>query len=190
MRGIKYIKTALTDYKVGAFTPSSRFVIRRIRRELGAGRKYIVEYGAGDGVVTRELLRHLPAGGKVVAIELNSKFLAELRTIKDPRLIVVAGDVTVISRTLKKIGVPRIDAVLSSIPFTFFPPRIRERVVRDTARALAPDGIFLIYQYSLLMRSLLKKYFAKIDLQLEPRNFLPMFFMVARKKKKPRIQAR
>ena len=187
IRGIKYIKTALADYKVGALTPSSRFVIRRIRRELGTKRNYIVEYGAGDGVVTRELLRHLPAGGRVIAIELNPKFLAELQTIKDPRLIVVAGDVAVLSRTLKKIGVPRIDAVLSSIPFTFFSSRVRERVVRDTARALAPDGIFLVYQYSLLMRSLLKKYFAKTDIYLEPRNFPPMFFMVARKNKKPRV---
>ncbi len=189
IRGIKYIKTVLTDYKVGAITPSSRFVIRRIQRELGAGRKYIVEYGAGDGVVTRELLRHLPVGGKVVAIELNPQFLAELRMIKDPRLIVVPGDVAILSRTLKKIGLPRIDAVLSSIPFTFFPPRIRERVARDTARALAPDGIFLVYQYSLLMRSLLKKHFPHLDIQLEPRNFPPMFFMAAHKNKKLRMGA-
>lgn len=187
IRAVKYLTTALTDYKVGALTPSSRFVIRRIRRELGAGRKYIVEYGAGDGVVTRELLRHLPAGGKVVAIELNPKFLTDLRAIKNPHLIVIGGDVAVLSRKLKKLGIPRIDAVLSSIPFTFFPPRIRERVVRDTARALAPDGIFLIYQYSLLMRTLLKKYFVKIDLQLEPLNFPPMFFMAARKNKKSRL---
>ena len=74
MKPIDFIKIAMKDYKkVGAITLSSRHTIRRVLRGLKPGYKYIVEYGAGNGVVTKEILKHLPADGRVVAIELNER---------------------------------------------------------------------------------------------------------------------
>lgn len=182
MNAVTFIKVALKDYKVGAFTISSRFAVSHILQELGKSASFLIEYGAGDGVITRDLVSRIPLYGKVVAVELNEHFLPDLRKIDDERLIVLQEDVAKLSHRLLELGLPRIDAVISGIPFSFFNPKTRERIVRDTAKALAPGGRFIIYQYSPLLFPILKKYFSHVKMRLEPRNLPPYFIMTAYKK--------
>ncbi len=182
MSGFDFLKATLKDYKVGAFTVSSKYVVRKLTEQLFISDvKYVVEYGAGDGIVTKEILEMLPEDGKLVAFEINGNFLGELRKIKDRRLLVVDADVVVASRDLKKFGLPHVDAVISGIPFTLISPEDRKKVIANTAGALGQGGIFLVYQYSPLILPILKKFFRNVDVSFEPRNFLPYFLMRAEK---------
>ncbi len=166
---------------VGAWFRSSRFVINKILRQLKPGYRYIVEYGAGDGVITQQLLKQLPKDGKVIALEINQLLLAELRTIKDPRLIVLDASVVDMSKDFSRLGLPHIDAVISGIPFTFFPPPVRKEIMQNTYNGLIEGGRFIVYQYSLLMFPHLKRAFPKRHFVYEPRNVLPYFIMVGEK---------
>lgn len=183
MPNINFLKTALMDYKVGALTPSSNFVVKQILKKLPHhSRACIVEYGAGDGVITKALLEHMPPDGKLVAIEMNPHFIALLKNIHDPRLQIVHGDVLKISKNLASLKLPRIDAVISGIPFSFFNSHERHLITKNTYNKLSEHGRFILYQVSPLMFTYLKKYFKKkIDLSLEVRNFPPYFIMVAEK---------
>jgi len=182
MTTFQFFKTALDDYKVGAFVPSSKYIIKRIIQLLPKDTQYLVEYGAGDGVITKELLRHLPSNGKLVAVELNGYFAASLRAIQDDRLIVIHNDVVSVSRNFSQLSMPRIDAVISGIPFTFFKSEERRHIVENTYRALGEGGVFLVYQVSPLMLPYLKKVFRNdVGMDIELRNFPPYFIMKAEK---------
>ena len=183
MSKVHFLKTALKDYKVGAFTPSSNFVVKQILKKLPHhSRTCIVEYGAGDGVITKALLEHMPRDGRLVAIEMNPRFIASLKKIHDSRLEVIHGDVLKVCRGLSNLNLPRIDAVISGIPFSFLHSSERHLVAQRTFEELSEHGRFILYQISPLMLPYLKRYFKKkIDLSLEVRNFPPYFIMTAEK---------
>ncbi len=183
MSKVHFLKTALKDYKVGALTPSSNFVVKQILKNLPHhSRACIVEYGAGDGVITKALLEHMPHDGTLVVIEMNPHFVALLKKIHDPRLQVIHGNVVKICKDLSDLKLPRIDAVVSGIPFSFLRSNERHLIASQTFENLSEHGRFILYQISPLMLPYLKRYFKKkVDLSLEVRNFPPYFIMVAEK---------
>ena len=63
MNAVNFIKVALGDYKVGAITVSTKYVADRVANALPKGAKNVIEYGAGDGVITKEILKRLPPDG-------------------------------------------------------------------------------------------------------------------------------
>jgi len=177
-----FLRTAIKDYKkVGALFASSRYVVQHVVHHIPPSCKFVVEYGAGDGVITKAILDHLPKDGNVVAIELNGELVEEVKKIQDERLVVVEGDVVFLASNLQKLGLPEVHTVVSGIPYSFLKPEIREQIVRETHSHLVEGGIFVVYQNSLLMLPLLKKYFRSCHTSFEARNFLPYFIMVARK---------
>jgi len=176
-----FLKTALRDYRVGAVLPSTRHAMRGVLAELPRECRYVVEYGPGDGVSTRAILASLPQDGLLAAVERNPDFLPGLRAIADARLRLVLGDVRAISTQLHLLGLPRIDTVVSSIPFSFLSHEERDAIVRRTEEALATGGRFIVYQYSPLMLRYLRKRFTRVRVRLEVRNLPPYFIMVAEK---------
>lgn len=183
MTGIEFLRTALRDHRIGAITKSSPQTIARVVEAIPRSCSYLVEYGPGDGTVTRAILDRLPRDGRLVAIERNATLFNALQNLHDPRFSVVHGDILDIAPRLHELPLPRIDAVVSCVPCTLLQPHERERLVRETHRALAPGGAFIIYQYSLLMRPLLQRYFGNVHLSFAPLNFPPYFVMTAVKGK-------
>lgn len=173
-----YLTTMIKDYRLGAVTRSSRFVVRRVLgalplEEPGAT---IVEYGPGDGVITARVLEGMHADSRLVAIETNPDFVAMLRGIDDTRFHLHAMGV---EEWLDQAEVSGVDAVFSGIPFTFFSPARRDAIVQRTHALLREGGAFVVYQNSLLMRPYLAKHFSSVTTAFEPRNFLPYFVMRA-----------
>ena len=182
MKPIDFIKIAVKDYKkVGAVTISSRHTIRRVLKGLKPEYKYIVEYGAGNGVITQEILKALPSDGTLAAIELNSRLFTELSKIKDKRLEVIHGNVLKISKDFSQLGLPRVDAVISSMPITLLNKAERKELIENTYQGLADGGRFIVCQYSLLVLPVIKKKFKKVDYSLELRNLPPYFVMIGEK---------
>ena len=182
MDNLGFIKTAIKDYKVGAITKTSSFVVKRILDCIKPEYKYFVEYGPGDGVLTKEILRIMPKDGKLVGIERNADFFSELRNIKDKRFLAVHGDIVDVTENLKSLRLPRIDFVVSNVPFTIMSGRIREKIVENTCGAMSPGGTFVVFQYSLLLKPIIKKVFNNFSSCIEIRNLPPYFIMTAEKK--------
>lgn len=182
MKPIDFIKIAVKDYKkVGALTISSRHTIRTVLKALKPGYKYIVEYGAGNGILVKEILKRLPKDGRLIGIELNESLFCELKKVKDPRFLPLNGDVAALVGDLETLGSPRVDAVISSIPLSFLKSDQRKKLIVETAKAITDGGKFIVYQYSLLALPLMKKAFKKVSYQIELRNIPPYFIMVGEK---------
>ena len=84
---INFLKVALSDRQIGAMTRSSKYVVKAIMRNLSdLSLRRVIEYGPGDGVITKAILNRMPKDGQLIVVETNLRFLKILRDIKDPRL--------------------------------------------------------------------------------------------------------
>jgi phospholipid N-methyltransferase len=176
-----FLKNAIFNRNVGAVTMSSKYVIKNVTQRLGKPLHTVIEYGPGDGVMTRALLLHLAPQGKLFVIESNPQFIKALHKIKDKRLHILQGKVQDLA--LDKIhGFCPADAVISSIPFSLLKKADRLKIVSDTHKILAPNGTFIIFhQYSRLMFRPLQERFSSVSVVFEPRNILPCFILDAKK---------
>lgn len=176
-----FLKVASRDIKVGAVMPSSSFAVRNILKRIPAMLTTVVEYGPGDGVLTRELLKRMTSDGKLLALETNPKFAAALDALDDPRFILAHDDATLAAIYAQRHGLGPCDLVISGIPFSMVSKETRDRMVAMTFDLLKPGGVFLVYQTSPLMVPYLKKKFA-VKTHWEPLNVPPYFIMRAEKK--------
>lgn len=179
MTGIQFLRLMLRDPRIGAVTRSSPYVVEEVARAVPAGTRVLVEYGAGDGVVTQALLQRVAPDGQCVAVEQNAAFIPHLREIGDRRLSVIEGNVLDVSQDFSAHHISAPDVVVSNVPCTLLPFEDRDRLVRQTHAGLRVGGRLVMYQYSLLMRPLLRKYFLEVEVRFEPWNFPPYFVMIA-----------
>jgi phosphatidylethanolamine/phosphatidyl-N-methylethanolamine N-methyltransferase len=177
-----YFRVFLDDPAVAAVTPSSKFVVERVIKAMDLEHaKLVVEYGAAEGVITKQILRKLRPDAKLVAIEFNQKLFDNLvATVKDPRLIPVHGDVREVDKILQRAGISGpVDAITSGVPFSYFSNRGRHELLLKTSEMLRPGGRFVPYQVTTHLIPLLKDYFSDVDTQFEVRNIPPHFVFTA-----------
>ena len=181
MKIVEFLKVAARDLRIGAVMPSSRWAVRKIMSRVPDRLATVLEYGPGDGVLTKRLLDRMGAQGRLLAIETNPTFAALLAKIEDPRFTLVHGDATVAADFAKEHGLSGFDLVISGIPFSMLSDATRKKVVDMTHALLRPGGVFLVYQTSPLMLPYLKRRF-KVRTTVELRNVPPYFIMQATKK--------
>ena len=177
MNTLNFLKIALKDHKVAAISESSSWAVHRVVELLPKDTRYAVEYGPGTGVMTRRILRGLPEDGKLVAIELNKELFHALGKIKDLRFEPVLDDVLDWTKRSSDEKADSVDAVISTIPFSFLNARERNILIERTFRMLRPGGRFITCQFSLLVFPLIRRYFRKAKFSIEVRNFPPYFVM-------------
>lgn len=178
-----FLRSFLRDWRtIGSVTPSSRFLVGAMLDRIDFGRaRRVVEYGPGTGVFTAEALRRMGPESRLLALDTEAHFIAALRDrLPDPRLIAVPGSAAAVERHLAALGWPGADAILSGIPYTAMPAPLRAAILRASAAALAPDGVFLAYQYSPYIRPLLGQLFASVETRWTPLNLPPAFYFVCR----------
>ncbi|OGZ95004.1 MAG: hypothetical protein A2847_02965 [Candidatus Sungbacteria bacterium RIFCSPHIGHO2_01_FULL_50_25] len=177
MNTLNFLKIALKDHKVAAISESSSWAVDRVAELLPEDTRALVEYGPGTGVITRRILRVLPDDGKLIAIELNEDLFHALGKIKDVRFEPVLGDVLDWTKRFTDEKADSVDAVVSTIPFSFLNARERAILIERTFRMIRPGGRFVTCQFSLLVFPLIRRYFKKAKFSVEVRNFPPYFVM-------------
>ncbi len=161
--------------QVGSVIPSSRFLERRLVVLSGARHaKLLVELGPGTGGTTRALLRALPPGAKLLAIELEPGFAAILREMNDPRLIVHEGSAEQLPDALQAHGLGAPDAVISGIPFSTMDGALGRRIAKTICDALDLGGRFVAYQVRGKVHDVARPYFGRAQVDVELRNIPPM----------------
>jgi len=171
-----FLQGFLTKPKeVGSIIPSSRFLERRVVRATGASdAKLIVELGPGTGGTTRALLRSMGPDARLLAIEINPRFVALLRRINDPRLIVHQGSAAEIGATLDQHELPTPDVIVSGIPFSTMTVGIGREILHSVHDALHAGGRFVAYQVRDRVESLGREVFGRGRKQTEILNVPPM----------------
>ena len=162
---------------IGAICPSSSYTVAAMLEPIDwANTRLVVEYGPGVGTFCQPILDRLPAGGKLIAIDLNPDFIDHLnQTIDDPRFTAVLGSAADVEQIVANERQTQADVVISGLPISTLPDGVADKMVAATHRVLKPGGAFLTYQYTLTARKLTATMFDRMDKQLVLRNIPPNF---------------
>jgi phospholipid N-methyltransferase len=160
---------------LGSLIPSSRFLVNRLLNKVDWARaRTIVEYGPGVGTITSRILARMNPQARLVVFELNGDFVAYLlRSFPDRRLHVVHGSAETVKRELLRRKLAGADYIISGIPYTTMPARLRETIMRESRAALNPGGAVLVYQFTRSVLPYLHTHFRHVRQDFEPRNILP-----------------
>ena len=160
--------------QVGAILPTSRKAVGDMLDMADVpGARLIVELGAGTGSHTGPILERMAPDARLLAFEIDPDLAGALaRRHADPRLEVITGSAELLPDHL---GDDRPDIVVSALPFTSLPGDTGRRILEMTARSLTPNGVFLVLQYSVFVRTKLRNLFGSVRQRWSPLNVPPAF---------------
>lgn len=162
--------------QVGSVAPSSaRLEQRLVRNARIAEARTVVELGPGTGGTTAALLQAMPAGGRLLAIELDTDFHKHLsQSLHDPRLLLELGSAERLDEILAARRLPAPDAIVSGIPFSTMPPEVADRIAAAIGQVLRPGGRFVAYQVRAHVARFATPYLGAPDKQWEVVNIPPV----------------
>ena len=172
---VRFLGAFLTNPRqVGAVLPTSRTAVRDMLDQADvAGAELVVELGAGTGAQTQEILARMKPGARLVTLEIDPKLAAFLtERFDDPRVQVVCDSA---EHLAEHLGADRADVVVSALPYTSLDQGLRRRILDVLPRALAPDGVVVVIQYSPLMLAEFRKRFRLVHWRVTPWNVPPAF---------------
>ena len=150
--------------------------------------KYVVELGPGTGVFTRQLLKHIPEDGQLVAFEINQNFTNYLeRNFHDSRLEVITTCAGTAGEKLRIRGWDRVDVVVASLGFGMMSDAKGHEIFSGLAPFMGEDSIFTLFQYVHQVKyfdgrfsrfdisHLLAEHFSHINRRIVWRNLPPAF---------------
>lgn len=137
---------------MGSITPSSETLCRTMIASVEWPETLrIAELGAGDGVLTRQILAHMAPDATLDAFEISTALAAKLTALDDPRMTVRTCSAEYLNGEY--------DVIFSGLPLLSLPPALREAILRAVFSALGPDGLFVQFQYTSLTQPDLSRYF-------------------------------
>ncbi len=177
---VRFLRSFLANPRaVGAVLPTSARTVRTLL-DLGpiGTAPLVVELGAGTGPFTRELVRRLGPQGRLLAFELDPELAGALAAeISDPRVSILAESAAGLEAHLDG---QRPQVIVSALPFTSLQAPLRREILATVRRVLAPDGVFLVLQYSPFVQRELERTFGSVSRHLSPLNVPPAVLYACR----------
>lgn len=121
---------------------------------------HIAELGPGTGVFTRHIQRCMDPRSRLVLFEQNERFRDELAR-RFPGLPIM-DDALRLGEVVQNAGRP-FDLIVSGLPFANFSPALSAKLFHAIEDALAPDGTFVAFQYTLLLKKTFQTHFPSLD---------------------------
>lgn len=166
--------------RVGSPLPSSVRLAERVAADLPWEQCHAVaEFGSGTGRVTEALVRRSPPGCSLLLFEADPGFRSHLRR-RYPALPVYP-DACQLGPALAERGLDEVSAVVSGIPFTVMEPGVREEILAQVRDHLAPDGLFLAYQFTPSLCVHARRLFGEVRVRWMPWNLPPMLLIECRR---------
>lgn len=170
---------------VGAMSPSSKFLAQKMLKNVDFKKaKVIIELGPGTGVFTKKILEKMNPDAKLLVFELNEDFYNLLnKEIKDDRMVLIHDSAEKITEYLHKEDLLNADYVISSLPFTNFPKKLTETILKESYDILKNQGKYIQFQYTLFSKKSLENQFQEVNISFTPINFPPAFVYTCVKEK-------
>ena len=178
---IKSIKTT------GTIMPSSKYLIKKMLKNIDFSKAaVIIEYGPGNGIITKHLLEKMNINSKLICFEINDEFYKHLTQINDKRLIVLKQSAENLADVLDKYQIKETDYIISSLPLSIIPKDISLNILDLSKKNLKNNGFFIQYQYSINFLKYFKQIFGEnnVFLSFEILNLPPAFIYKCRKTNK------
>jgi phospholipid N-methyltransferase len=154
---------------LGSVIPSSPFLVNDMMNQVDWERaRVLVEYGPGVGTFTREILRRMRPDAVLVAIELNTDFVAYLHEqVRDPRFRVVHGSAARVRGILAEQGLAPADYIISGLPYRNMTDALRREILEESRLALNAEGAMVLFQYTRTLLPYLESCFSSVKLNFQ-----------------------
>ena len=180
---MKFLRESIKNLKtVGTVTPSSRFLCQAMLKGVDFSKAdLIVELGAGNGVLTRHILKRMRPDARLLCFEVQANFCKLLRQIDDERLVVIEDSAEYLADYLREYGREEADHIISAIPFVILPRDLAKTIISTCRDHLAQEGSFAQVHYSTILKSLYEEVFPKVKVSFTALNIPPAFVFHCRK---------
>lgn len=132
--------------QMGSVVPSSPALCRRVVQQVRRQRdEWVIELGAGTGVVSRALLEGGLPPERVTVVEIVPDMADHLRVLL-PGVDVIEGDARALPDLIPRGRHGQVGTVICGIPLVLLPVREQRRFI-DAMAAVAPGRGFLHYSY-------------------------------------------
>ena len=132
--------------QMGSIVPSSPALCRRVVQQVRrTGDEWVIELGAGTGVVSRALLRGGLPPERVTVVEIVPSMATHLRQIL-PGVEVIEGDARALPDLIPAARHGQVGTVICGIPLVLLPLAEQRRFI-GAMLAVAPGRGFLHYSY-------------------------------------------
>lgn len=174
-----FVKEVINSMKhVGAIAPSSRYLANNIIKHIDFEEdQVILEFGCGNGAITKQLLKKMPSSSRLISLEINDPFLKHCQdkfkiynNFEIYNHSAIEFDVL-----LKQLQIEKVDYLISSLPLAILPKTDLDDLFKKIPNYLENNGSFLQYQYSLNKYKYLKSVFDSVKLDFTPINLPPAF---------------
>lgn len=137
---------ARSPQEIGAVAPSSRYLAATMvgAAEIGPAQA-VAELGAGTGPFTRAIRAAAPKA-PLLALEPDAALAGVLRSAM-PDVAVVEGLAQDLPRLLAEWGHPKVDRIVSGLPWTIWPDDVRYAILDAVMASLTPDGRMVTFTY-------------------------------------------
>lgn len=175
MSTLAYLRSFFMDKDVASVTPTSRFCVQTVCKPIDFSEDLnIVEYGAGAGVFSKYLLKHMTLNSELYLFETNDILYKKLLEIKNQRVHFFRKSVEYVTELLDDELIGNIDYIISGIPFSFLEESEKKSILEQSKKILKGGGGFLAYQTSGHLKEPLENTFGNVETEWEWRNIPPM----------------
>ena len=144
--GLFLRRWAANPLQMGSIVPSSPALCRRVVQQVRrTGDEWVIELGAGTGVVSRALLEGGVPPERITVVEIVPDMAAHLRHLL-PGVEVVQGDARALPDLIPPARRGHVGTVICGIPLVLLPVLEQRRFI-DAIQAVAPGRGFLHYSY-------------------------------------------
>lgn len=163
-----YRELLLHPFQLATPRPSAPSTVRDIAERIKSDtRKVVVEYGPGEGSITRGFLAEgiLTSDSAVILIEAN-KGLAKLlkKTIRDPRVSIFHDTAQNVREILRQCGEEYSDITISGVPHSQIPEEEADAITRETAHSMRkPGGEYYVYNRSNVVAGFIRTHFGEVE---------------------------
>ena len=170
--------------EVGSIIPSSKTLSKSIVNIPDfTTKKCVVEIGTGNGVVTQEIIKILPAKTIFFGVEINRKFVEETKK-NCPTTNIYHGSAKDLKKYLKENDFDHSDCIISELPWGAFNNYLQDELLEAIYNSLEKNGDFITISFlqsilfppSKRFHQLIEKKFEKVNkTPIIWKNFPPAF---------------
>ena len=174
-----FLKEVISSVKnIGAIAPSSRFLAKNILSDINfEDTQIILEFGTGNGAITKHILKRLPENSRLISLEINEQFYKHCQVkFKDYENFEVHNHSAItFEDVLATHGIEKVDHLISSLPLAILPKNDLDILFDKIPHYIEDNGSFIQYQYSLNKYRFLKDIFETVKLGFTFTNIPPAF---------------
>lgn len=117
-----------------------------IRQARVADADCILEFGAGTGAFTAEILKKKKPDAHFMVVERSPELVQTLRA-RFPDTDICEASIEIIKGLMKARNLPAANAIVCGLPWASFPEILQDTLLNATYEAMQPGAIFTTFAY-------------------------------------------